>query len=143
MAERGKDVIRPVNTQDGGMAEQQTGVVGRAKAVLSTARRRAPVLDHVILMLQHYGRVSGGTLAGGVTYFGFLSFFPLLALAFSVVGFISAYSPHAEKALVEAIQQVFPGIVTVNGAHWTISMRQVQQAKGAAGAIGLVVLAYT
>ncbi|MGH3471489.1 MAG: YihY/virulence factor BrkB family protein [Nocardioidaceae bacterium] len=60
-----------------------------------------------------------------------------------MVGFISAYSPHAEKTRVDAIQQVFPGIVTVNGAHGTISMRQIQQAKGAAGAIGLVVLAYT
>ena len=35
---------------------------------------------------EHYGDVKGSLQAGAVTYFAFLSFFPILALAFFVVG---------------------------------------------------------
>ena len=66
---------------------------GRAKAIFAAARRRSRVLDHVLNMLEHYGNVQGNVLAGAVTYFGFLSFFPILALAFAVVGYLSQSLP--------------------------------------------------
>ena len=44
---------------------------------------------------QHYGDVKGGLQAGAVTYFAFLSFFPILALAFFVVGLLSQVYPDA------------------------------------------------
>ena len=62
-------------------------------------------------MLEHYGEVKGGQQAGAVTYFGFLSFFPILALAFFVVGWVSQVYPDAEPDLVEAINGVLPGLI--------------------------------
>ena len=49
---------------------------------------------HPGLRPQHRG--AGDQLAGAITYFGFLSFFPLLALGFSVVGYISYVYPSAQ-----------------------------------------------
>jgi len=90
------------------MADEKTGIVDRAKAALAAARRRWRLLDHVMDMVSHYGNVQGGVLAGAVTYFGFLSFFPILALSFAVVGYLARWFPDAEDSLVTAIQQVFP-----------------------------------
>jgi membrane protein len=125
------------------MAEERSGIVARAKQALATARRRSRLLDHTMDMLAHYGNVQGGVLAGAVTYFGFLSFFPLLVLAFAVIGYVTNWYPDAEDSLVTAIQQVFPGIVTVDGAGNTISMHQVQDAKNVAGVVGFVGVLYS
>src|SRR6059058_5001763 len=106
------------------MADDNTGVLGRAKGTLAAVRRHSRLVDHALDMVSHYGNVQGNVLAGAVTYFGFLSFFPLLALSFAVVGYIARWFPNAEDSLVTAIQQIFPGIVTVDGAGNTISMNQ-------------------
>ncbi len=125
------------------MADDQSGVIDKVKAALAAARRRSRFLDHLMNTLTHYGNVQGNVLAGAVTYFGFLSFFPLMALAFAVVGYVATVFPNAEENLVTAIEQIFPGIVTVDGANNTISMEQIKDAKVAAGVIGLLVLLYS
>lgn len=119
------------------------GVVDEAKSRLQRLRARFGPLDHLLRMLKHYSNVRGGVLAGAVTYFGFLSFFPLLALAFAVIGYIARYYPNAEDSLVNAIQQVFPNIVTLHGTGNTISMAQIQRAKAAAGIIGFAGVLYS
>ena len=69
---------------------------------------------------EHYGTVKGQQ-AGAVTYFAFLSFFPILALAFFVVGQVAQVYPDAQEDLVTAIDTVpagprrprrGPGVVT-------------------------------
>jgi membrane protein len=125
------------------MADERPGVVGKAKAALAAARRRSRFLDHTMNTLKHYSNVQGGMLAGAITYFGFLSFFPILALAFSVIGYVAKAYPSAESNLVSAIQQVFPGIVTLHGGHNTISMDQIKNAKAVTGIIGFVGVLYS
>ena len=61
-------------------------------------------------MVEHYGNVKGNLQAGAVTYFAFLSFFPVLALGFFVVGWMSAVFPGAEDALSGALESLLPGI---------------------------------
>ncbi len=124
------------------MADKQQGMVARAKDRLDRAGRRFPWLGHVIAMVKHYGDVKGNVLAGAVTYFGFLSFFPILAIAFAVVGYIAVAYPDARDSLVTAIEQLFPGIVTVDGADGTLSISRIESAKAAAGLIGFAVLLY-
>ena len=125
------------------MAEERPGIVDRAKGWFAAARRRSRLLDHTLNMVKHYGNVQGGVLAGAATYFGFLSFFPLLVLAFAVVGYVAKAYPDAQDSLVTAIQQIFPGIVTVDGSDNTISMDQVQSAKAVAGITGFVGVLYS
>ena len=90
----------------------------RVTAPVREARERVPVLDHVVRTIEHYGKHNGSLYAAGVTLAAFLSVFPLLGLAFAVVGFIARVLPpglDAEQTLVEAINGVLPGIVQVPG----------------------------
>lgn len=131
------------------MAEQseesteQGGVVARARGAFTAIRRRSRLIDHLVATLQHYGEVKGSLLAGAATYFGFLSFFPLLALAFAVVGYVARDFPNAQRNLINAIHQVFPGIITMHGQGNTISIDQIKSAKTTAGLIGFVGLLYS
>ena len=64
--------------------------------------------------MQHFGRVRGSILSGGITYFGFLSFFPILALAFAVVGWVTGVYADATDQMVKAIQSVLPMVVSTS-----------------------------
>lgn len=107
---------------------------------LEELRRRRPLVDHVLRMQEHYSEVKAGQQAGAVTYFGFLSFFPILALAFAAVGWMSSVFPEAREATVDAIEQVFPGMI--GDGDTQISLDTIENAAGAAVGIGLVGVAY-
>ena len=92
-------------------------------------------------MQEHYGAVKAGQQAGAVTYFAFLSFFPILALAFFVVGWISNVYPDAEQNLTDALNSVMPGLVGSNEGQ--IQLDDIQKAAATLGIIGAVVLLYS
>jgi membrane protein len=73
--------------------------LGRAKAWLRHARDESPVVDHAVRTLEHFNQVNGRGLAGAITYFALLSFFPLVALAFFVVGYLVRFYPGAQDTL--------------------------------------------
>ena len=110
------------------------------KERLHEARERHPALDHVLRMNDHYGKAKGGQEAGAVTYFAFLSFFPVLALAFFSVGIIAHVYPDARENLTTAIDSILPGIV--GSGEGQISLEQVQDFSGLAGVIGLTGVLY-
>jgi membrane protein len=89
---------------------------------------------------EHYGTVKAGQQAGAVTYFGFLSFFPILALAFAAVGLIAGVWPEARDATVDAIAEVFPGMI--GDGEGQISLDSIESAAGAAVGIGLLGMLY-
>jgi len=101
-------------------------------------RERSPFVDHVVRTVEHYGHVRGTLLAGSVTYFGFLSVFPILLLAFAAVGVVSGAYPQARETLIEAINSVLPGMVGPQG----IDLDDVEKAAGSLAAIGVVTVAY-
>ena len=72
------------------------------------ARERRPLLDHLVRTVQHFGEVNGSALAAAFTYFAFLSFFPVVALGFVVVGALSAVFPNADDALTTALESLLP-----------------------------------
>jgi membrane protein len=118
-----------------------TAPLTRAKAAVARARESWPLLDHAVLAGQHYSRVNGSGLAGSVTYYAFLSFFPILALAFFVVGFFSKLYPAARDNLVTAIGTVLPHII--GSGEGQIRLATVQDAAGTAGLVGAVGLLYS
>jgi membrane protein len=111
------------------------------KERLAAIRERRPFLDHLLRMQEHYSRMNGSQQAGAITYFGFLSFFPIMALAFFAVGYVAKVYPDAQDALRDAIETVLPGIVGQRDSQ--ISMQEIQDAAGAVGVIGLVGVLYT
>lgn len=110
------------------------------KERLASAREEHPALDHTLAMNEHYGKVKAGQQAGAVTYFAFLSFFPVLALAFFAVGIISNIYPDAQDNVVKAIDSVLPEIV--GDGDGQISIDQVQSFSGLAGVLGLLGVLY-
>jgi membrane protein len=116
----------------------------RVTTTVDRARHRWPLLDHGLRMQAHYGRVNGSAQAGAITYFAFLSFFPILALAFFVVGYVARVDTSARDNLVRAIQQVLPGIVSNDpNATGTITISSIEHAATTVGLLGLVGVIYS
>ena len=112
----------------------------RVKERIEEVRARRPSVDHLVRMQEHYSHVGASQQAGAVTYFGYLSVFPVLALAFFVVGWIAKVFPDAQHALHQAIDDVLPGLVGKGDGQ--ISMVQIQDAANAVGLIGLAGVLY-
>jgi membrane protein len=108
--------------------------------VMTTAER-VPFFSHAVAMIKHFGQHQGSVLAGGVTYFGFLSFFPILALAFAVVGILSDYFSGVEGWVQKALDSALPGLVGEKSGQ--ISIHSIAHAGAAVGVIGAVGLLYT
>lgn len=99
-------------------------------------RRRRPFFDHLVRAGERYSDRNGTQLAGAVTYFAFLSFFPLLALAFAVVGFLAARQVELTAYLEEALDEVLPGL------SQQLPMDQIADARVGASVLGLLGLLY-
>lgn len=112
-----------------------------AKEQAAQVRRRRPLVDHLVRTVQHYGSVQGNALAAAVTYFAFLSFFPILALSFAVVGQVSKAYPNAQGDLLEAIDQVLPGMVGDGSGQ--ISLETLQGAAPGIFSVGLLLALYS
>ena len=113
----------------------------RVTSRIHELREEHPQLDHAVKTQMHYGEVKAGQQAGAVTYFGFLSVFPILALAFFVIGYVSKVYPDAQDTLMDAIQQMLPGIIGDQDNQ--LSLTDIEDAAGAVGLIGLVGVLYS
>jgi membrane protein len=112
----------------------------RPLRALAALRERRPLVDHAVRMRQHYGAVGAGQQSGAVTYFGFLSLFPILALSFFLVGYVAQVYPEVRQSLREVIDQLLPGLV---GTHDNqVRLRDIEDAAGAVGVLGLLGVVY-
>lgn len=125
------------------MASVLGRVKARAREHANTAadwvwsvRQRWPVLDHAVRAYERYTDSGGNQLAGSVTYFVFLSFFPLLALAFAVAGYAAVFQDQAREYLDQAIRDVLPGLAS------QLPVDQIAEARAGAGVGGLLGLLY-
>ncbi len=112
----------------------------RAKALLAALRTRSRRVDHVMRTVAHFGEVQGGQLAGAVTYFGFLSFFPLLAVAFAVLARVVAVDPSARTKVEKLLVENLPGIVGRGSGQ--IDVSTLSSTSTGVGILGLVGLLY-
>ncbi|MEU0316244.1 YihY/virulence factor BrkB family protein [Nocardioides sp. NPDC006273] len=112
----------------------------KIKAKIAELRERFPALDRVLRTQEHYGEVGAAQQAGAMTYFGFLSTFPILALAFFAVGQIAKVYAGAESDLIDAIDQVLPGLV--GDAPGQLKIADIESAAGTVGIIGVIGLLY-
>lgn len=108
----------------------------RAKEVLRGLRLRWAWFDHAVRTYERYQDRHGDRLAAYVTYFAFLSFFPLIALAFAIVGFLAEYEPAFRAYLTATLDEILPGLTE------GLPVDQIAAARHGAGLIGLIGLAY-
>ncbi|MFC0864858.1 YihY/virulence factor BrkB family protein [Sphaerimonospora cavernae] len=125
----------------------ESGLIDRAKRWVAAAKEwgrefvererfRYRWVDHLIRTVQRYHVRRGDRLAGALTYFAFLSFFPLLALAFALFGFIVTFQPDALATLIKAVNAQLPGLAQ------QLQIDQLAGARASAGVIGLLGLLY-
>ncbi len=100
-----------------------------------------PWLDRGLRAVQYYGTSNGNQQAGAITYFAFLSFFPILALAFFAVGQVSSVFPDARDSLQSAIATVLPGLV--GAGPNSLSLDDFERNATTFGLIGLVGVIYS
>jgi inner membrane protein YhjD len=105
--------------------------------VLRRARARWRPVDHLGRAYVRYRDQHGDRLAAALTFYGFLSFFPLVALAFAITGYAVAISPHAREAVAKAIDQLMPEL-----AH-RLPVGQIADAKAGASVFALLGLGWS
>lgn len=75
---------------------------------LDRLQRKHPGLGTPIAVLYKYFDDSGGYLAALITYYAFVSLFPLLLLATTILGYLLAGDPHLQHSLVNSALRDFP-----------------------------------
>lgn len=110
-------------------------LTGWARARLAAARQRYRWVDRLARAGLRYRDVRGGYLAAAITYFSFLSLFPLALLAMSVAGFVLRDNPDLLARLQHAITRSVPGEV---GDTVSDLVDGAVRARGTIGLVGLV-----
>lgn len=116
-------------------------VKGRGQSWIRRARERYEWFDHLIRAYQRFSELRGNQLAGAVTYFGFLSFFPLLAVAFAILVYVVLVYPDARAQVQQAMQQSFPGLI--GSGPGQVDLSKTKGAGVGAGVIGFLGLIYS
>ena len=107
-------------------------------ALFARAREKRPALDHLVRAFGRYTADAGDRQAASVTFFGFLSFFPILALATAVLSF--ALGDDAVGEVVEQVNSYAPGLAE------QLELEEIlgsDRAAGVAGLLGLAGLLYS
>jgi membrane protein len=93
---------------------------------------------------KRYGDSRGNLLAAGVTYYAFLSIFPIMALAFAVFGLLLRDRPEWLTTIRDTINGALPGFVQdANGQNGVIPIGlPAGQTLATAGLIGVAVLVW-
>lgn len=113
----------------------------RVSTRVSALRERYALVDHGIRTLGHYGDRNGNAQAGAVTFFAFLSFFPILALAFFVVGYVSTVFPGLRGEVASALEEMLPGVV--GQREGKIPLTTFEEYAGRVGLLGLAGVLYS
>src|SRR5690242_1929556 len=113
----------------------------RVTRAVARLRERYPLFDHAVRMVGHYDKVNGTAQAGAVTYFGFLSMFPILAISFFVVGRLASLYPGIQAQVVQEVTTLLPGVV--GSGRGEIPMQDIEHAAGTVGFLGLIALLYS
>jgi membrane protein len=126
------------DSQPGLLARTVTG----AQARLAQWRERWPLVDHAVRAVDHMIKVQGTILAGAVTYYGYLSVFPVLVIAFSVVSYVAVVVPEARDGLVIALESIFPDLIGTERDD-PIKIQVIADRAGAVSFVALAGLLYS
>ena len=107
---------------------------------LDAIRRKRPGIDHLLRANEAYGDRYGNHYAAAITYFSVLSLFPLLLVAFSVLGFVLAGQPELVAKLQDDITSAAPA--NLRDLLKQLVDTAIQQ-RSTVGIIGLVSALYT
>ncbi|WP_345353124.1 YihY/virulence factor BrkB family protein [Actinoallomurus liliacearum] len=120
-----------------GVQRGVSSVEEHVKGFLRALRARWRWFDHLGRAYERYQRYRGDRMAAALTFYGFLSFFPLVALAFAVMGYVVAISPGAREYVTKAIFELLPGLAD------KLPVQQIAAAKAGASVFALLGLSWS
>jgi len=127
-------VSDPAPTQD---PSAKPSLVDRLKARYQALRDRSALMDHLARTFEHYTASQASTLSGAATYFGLLSFFPIVALVYAILGFVVSRFPEAQEPVLDAMQNVLPGLFD------QLDTEQIADAAARASILGILGFLYS
>lgn len=100
-------------------------------------QQRHPFIGLPYAIIKKYGDDNGGYQAALITYYGFLSIFPLLLVVLTIIQLLFHNNQHVRAEVSQSIGHFFPGIGTAlqNSVH-------TKSGTGLGLAIGLIVTIY-
>lgn len=101
---------------------------------VDAARSRSAWLDHLVQAGARYQRDAGDRLAASITYYAFLSFFPLMLLALSLLAFLVDRDPALRAQLLETLNSNLPGVYE----GITDSVNAAVESRRSIGVIGIL-----
>jgi membrane protein len=116
----------------GGVLDRIQRLWQRVENSFNRMRHRYGWFDHLARAVARFDEVGGGRLAAAVTYNAFLAVFPLLLLAFALLGYFLGRNATATAELSELIEPYLP----------TLDVSQFTESRYTAGIIGLVGVVY-
>lgn len=99
--------------------------------------KQIPIVRFVLAWNDRYGKDGGGHLAASMTYYAFLSLFPLILLALAAIGFFLAGDARAQAEWGRRISDAIPGLGTLISENIG-SLVSSRRAAGIVGLVGLV-----
>ncbi len=100
---------------------------------------RLPPVDVARAVASRSGGDNGGQMAAALTYYAFVSLFPLLLLALSVIGFLLSGNETAQREWVTRLTASVPGL----GSIIARNIRSVVDGRATAGVVALFGLLWT
>lgn len=83
-------------------------MVDRLKERVDAFQRANPVAGFVYGVVKKMGDDKGSQLAALITYYGFFSLFPLLLVAFTILGFVLSGNPDLQADIADSLTDNFP-----------------------------------
>ncbi len=100
----------------------------RSESWFARVRKERPWFGHAVRAGVRYNEAKGNRLAAALTYRSFLAVFPVLLLAFSVLGFVLQGNADATREVADYLEQNLP----------TLRVESIAQQRLTAGIIGLI-----
>jgi membrane protein len=75
---------------------------------LDKYQQRHNFISFLVAVMKKYGDDQAGTQAALITFYGFLSLFPLLLVFFTVISRLLNHYPHLQQRVITAVLQYFP-----------------------------------
>lgn len=104
---------------------------------LAYAERRLPWFDHLVRAGSRYRKDNGDRLAASLTYYAFLSFFPLMLLVISIMGFVLVGNPDLQARWLKTISDYLPGVYDGLASNLKLALDRRKSA-GLIGIVGLL-----
>lgn len=93
-----------------------------------------PVVGTAIAVSERYNDDLGNQLGASIAFFAFLSLFPIILLALSVVGYVLADDPAQQQQVADAITSAVPGL----GAAIGDTVDSIVRNRAAVGLVGFL-----